>query len=108
MYSPSRPRHTSCTPPRKRIATISEDQPGTVYPEVYATTAATTSSRQKTKLVRPSQVARRSGAAEKLVMLSAASRTILDNGYLVRPAARSAREYATPPLGNPSHGTRSR
>ena len=47
--------------------------------------------RQARKLTAPSQVARRSGAAEKLAMLSQASATIRGSGYFVSPAARTSR-----------------
>lgn len=52
----------------------------------------------------PTAVARRSGAAEKLVMLSNAKRVILCSGYLVVPATRSPRSYVTWPEGKPSEG----
>ena len=86
----------------------SDGQPAIVAPERNAITAATTSSPQTTTPASPSQVATRSGAAEKLVTLSAASPTMRDSGYLVRPAARSSRSKRTSPLGKPSHGTTSR
>ncbi|CAM5676609.1 hypothetical protein STENM36S_08134 [Streptomyces tendae] len=47
----------------------------------------------------------RSGAAEKPVTLSTASRIIRPSGYFVRPAVRGARSYVTCPLGKPSQGT---
>ena len=74
-----------------RDATNCDDQPGTVSPSRYAPNAMTSSIVQMPTPITPSQVASRSGAAEKLVMLSTASLTILPSGYLVLPAARSSR-----------------
>ena len=54
------------------------------------------------------KVARRSGASENPVTESIDSLSILTKGYLVEPAARSSRRYATLPDGSPSAGTMKR
>ena len=93
MYSPRIPMVNSCTPPRKTMVMMVEDQPGTIdsLPERYMTNTQMAKARAM-KIDRvPSEMASLSGFLEKPKIPAEASENILRTEYLVFPAARSLR-----------------
>jgi hypothetical protein len=73
------------------MARNSEVQPGMTVPLDHTTRPNAIIARQARNAPVPSQVASRSGAAEKSAVLSQANATILRSGYFVSPAARGCR-----------------